>query len=97
MSEKQNITVNVMGESYPFAIEPEYEQLFREAVSSLNADVNECATLYGVSQTKALTVVLLNLQYRLLQAERRNSGEYAEVLTDLTALDAKLKEYLHSR
>ena len=44
-----------------------------------------------------LSMVLLEEEVRLIDAQRRNAGELKEVSDEIAALDRKLGAYLHSR
>ncbi len=74
------------------------EESIRAAVDSLNARIEDAGTQFvNVEMRDILSIVLLEEEVRLIDAQRRNAGELKEVNDEIAALDRKLGTYLHSR
>lgn len=95
---KQRINVTIARRNYSLDIEPEMEESIRAAVDSLNARIEDAGTQFvNVEMRDILSMVLLEEEVRLIDAQRRNAGELKEVSEEIAALDRKLGTYLHSR
>ena len=74
------------------------EESIRAAVDTLNARIEDAGTQFvNVEMRDILSMVLLEEEVRLIDAQRRNAGELKEVSDEIAALDRKLGTYLHSR
>ena len=96
--DKQRINVTIARRNYSLDIAPEMEESVRAAVDSLNARIEDAGTHFvNVDIRDILSMVLLEEEVRLIDAQRRNAGELKEMSDEIAALDRKLGTYLLSR
>jgi cell division protein ZapA (FtsZ GTPase activity inhibitor) len=96
--DKQRINVTIARRNYQLDIAPELEESIRAAVDSLNARIEDASTHFvNVDVRDILSIVLLEEEVRLIDAQRRNSGELKEMNDEIAALEKQLGAYLHSR
>ncbi len=96
--DKQRINVTIARRNYQLDIAPEMEESIRAAVDSLNARIEDTTTRFvNVDIRDILSMVLLEEEVRLIDAQRRNAGELKEMSDEIAALDRKLGTYLLSR
>lgn len=92
--EKQRITLNIAGESYPLTIDGTKEEIYRRAAREINNWVASLESQFGVTdREEALAITALQFSVKATELEMsRSLGNDVEALVDL---DMKLNDYLN--
>ena len=90
---KIKINLSIAGRSYPMSIEPEKEELYREAAKRLNAKIAECARVPNFDATDRLAMAALVITMLLLNTQQQSSLGDVDV-EELHALEARIRNYI---
>jgi len=94
----QNITIQIANENYPLAVEPQLEEAIRTAAEKINELYSYQMDHFGnVSDKQVLSMLLLQEESKLIEAQMKDAGSTREILSEIDALNAELDEYLLSR